>query len=43
MNINKSDMRKYLIRILPYLLFAYFGDKLGFTAYLRANRCFKKS
>lgn len=29
--INKNDIRKYLIRILPYLLFAYFGNKLAWV------------
>lgn len=29
MNFDKTDLRKYLIRFLPYLLFVYIGDKLA--------------
>lgn len=29
MNFDKTDLRKYLIRCLPYLLFVYIGDKLA--------------
>lgn len=29
MRIDRNDLKKYLIQLLPYLIFAYFGDKIA--------------
>ncbi len=29
MKVNTSDIKKFILRILPYLIFAYLGDKLA--------------